>query len=179
MPKFIAIEAGRIANARQLYEATSMPVADIAKSLGIGLTTLMKRRKVWGWTPRNRRLADLDAAAKAEIPVEQIRETAAPALKVAEKLTLLDRVRAAVESELKAIEAVLDRVEAAQLRSTDAERAARTLATLVRTLKDMALLEKPETPQSGEESEEQFRDIEEFRRRLAERLDRLRRGGET
>lgn len=179
MPKFIVIEPERIAQARHLYETTAMPVADIADLLGIGLTTLMKRIKLWGWVPRNRRLAELDAAAKAEVPLKAIREAAAPAIAVAEKATLLARVRAAVESEIATIEHVLQRVEAAQLRSTDAERAARTLATLVRTLKELTVLERPAETASGEESEGEFRDIDEFRSKLAERLDRLRASGKT
>jgi hypothetical protein len=73
MPKFRVIEPEEIARARQLYEGTSLPVHDIARSLGIGTTTLMKRVKLWGWTPRNKRLAELDAAAKAEVPLEVFR----------------------------------------------------------------------------------------------------------
>lgn len=173
MSKFIVIEPEQIAHAQHLYEGTSVPVADIAKMLGIGLTTLMKRVKLWGWKPRNRRLADLDAAAKAKVPVEDIRRAAASASATVEKATLLGRVRAVVESEIVAIESVLRRVESAQLRSTDAERAARTLATLVRTLRELAVLEKPAPTDNGEGSEGEFRDIEQFRRSLAQRLDRL------
>jgi hypothetical protein len=46
----------------------------------------------------------------------------------------------------------------------------------VKTLREVAALqrdEKPET-QSGEGGEDEFRDLEEFRSELAERLDRLR-----
>lgn len=178
MPKFRVIEPEEIARARQLYEGTSLPVHDIARSLGIGTTTLMKRVKLWGWTPRNKRLAELDAAAKAEVPLAEVREAAAPAIAVVEKATLIERVRAAVESEIAAIESVLQRVESAQLRSSDAERAARTLATLVRTLKELAALERPIETETGEGSEGESRDIDEFRRDLAERLDRLRAGAE-
>ena len=73
-------------------------------------------------------------------------------------------------------EAVLARVEGAKLRSTDAERAARTLATLVKTLREVAALQRDEKPeQASGEGEDEFRDLEEFRSELAERLDRLRR----
>jgi hypothetical protein len=182
MAKFIVIPPEEVIKARQLYEGTSMPVADIARMLGIGETTLLKRARLWGWTPRNRRLAELDAAAKAQIPLAEIQETAAPARKIFEKLSLVERVRSAVESEIVAIESVLRRVEAAQLRSTDAERAARTLATLVRTLKELTALEKPEvkTGEEGrDEASDEFRDLDEFRSKLAERLDRLRASGEA
>jgi hypothetical protein len=181
--KFIVIPPEAIAKARHLYEDTGVPVADIAKMLGIGQTTLLKRAKLWGWTPRNRRLAELDAAAKANLPLEKIRAAAAPARKKLTQLALFKRVRSAVESEIVAIENVLRRVEAVHLRSTDAERAARTLATLVRTLKELAALEQPADKPTGEESQSEasddFRDLEQFRRSLAERLDGLCAGGET
>jgi hypothetical protein len=177
MPKFLTIPPEEIARARALYEGTDIPVRDIAKMLGIGLVTLHRKINKWGWIPRNARLRGLDAAAKADIPLQEIVALAAPHVVTVENETLIDRVRAAVEREIIAIEAVLTRVEGARLRSTDAERAARTLATLVKTLREVAALqrdEKPET-QSGEAEADEFRDLEEFRAELAERLDRLRR----
>ncbi len=179
MPKFTVIPPEDISRARALYEGTEIPVRDIAKMLGIGLTTLHRKINHWGWVPRNARLRGLDAAAKADIPLEQIAALASPHVVPVEKETLIDRVRAAVEREIVAIDAVLARVEGARLRSTDAERAARTLATLVKTLREVAALqrdEKPE-PESGEGNQNEFRDLEEFRAELAERLDRLRRSG--
>lgn len=177
MPKFVAIPPEKIAQARQLYEGTSVPVYDIASLLGIGLTTLHRKMKLWGWKPRSARLREIAAAAEADISLDTIREIAAPALHVAENETLIDRVRAAVEREIVAIEAVLTRVEGARLRSTDAERAARTLATLVKTLREVAALQRDENSEAegDDASEDEFRDLEEFRSELAERLDRLRR----
>jgi len=138
MAVFIVIPPEKIEQARKLYEGTSVPVRDIALFLGIGVTTFLGRVKLWGWIPRNRRLADLDAAAKANVDLAAVAEIAAPAVATLQHLTLVDRVRAAVEREIAAIDAVLARVEGAQLRSTDAERAARTLATLVKTLREVA-----------------------------------------
>jgi DNA-directed RNA polymerase specialized sigma24 family protein len=77
MPSFKIIPPEDVAKARVLYETTSVSVHDIAKMLGIGTTTFMKRVKLWQWVPRNRRLAELDAAAKANVPVEKIRKLAA------------------------------------------------------------------------------------------------------
>jgi hypothetical protein len=176
MVKFIVTPPEKIEQARQLYEGTSLPIRDIAAMLGLGVTTFVKRTRLWGWRPRNRYKAELDAAAAAGVDLAEIRKVAAPSIAVAEKETLIDRVRSAVEREIVAIEAVLTRVEGARLRSTDAERAARTLATLVKTLREVAALqrdEKPET-QTGEAEADEFRDLEEFRTELAERLDRIR-----
>lgn len=174
MPKFIVLPPEKIAEVRQLYEGTNVPVRDLASICGLGVTTFLKRVKLWGWKPRNYRMRDYDAAAQRDI--ESIREIAAPAIAIAENETLIDRVRTAVEREIVAIEAVLARVEGAKLRSTDAERAARTLATLVKTLREVAALQRDEKPeQASGEGEDEFRDLEEFRSELAERLDRLRR----
>lgn len=173
MPKFIVLPPEKIAEVRKLYEGTNVPVRDLASICGLGVTTFLKRVKLWGWKPRNYRMRDYDAAAQRDI--ESIREIAAPAIAVAENETLIDRVRTAVEREIVAIEAVLARVEGAKLRSTDAERAARTLATLVKTLREVAALQRDEKPeQASGEGEDEFRDLEEFRSELAERLDRLR-----
>jgi len=174
MSKFIVVPPATIAQVRKLYEGTNVPVRDLASICGLGVTTFLKRVKLWGWKPRNYRMRDYDAAAQGDI--DAIREVATPAIAMAENETLIDRVRAAVEREVVAIEAVLTRVEGARLRSTDAERAARTLATLVKTLREVAALQRDEKPESenGAEADE-FRDLEEFRAELAERLDRLRR----
>jgi len=175
MAKFIVLPPEKIAEVRKLYEGTDVTVRDLASICGLGTTTFMRRVKLWGWKRRRLRLNDYDDAAKAE--VDSIREVAAPAIAVAESETLIDRVRSAVEREIVAIAAVLSRVEGARLRSADAERAARTLATLVKTLREVAALQRDEKPEDekGEGSEDEFRDIEEFRAELAERLDRLRR----
>lgn len=172
--KFIVVPPEKIAEVRPLYEGTNIPVDDLAAICGLGVTTFLKRVKLWGWKQRKLRMCDYDKAAEAE--VSAIREVSAPLTKLAENETLIERVRAAVEREIVSIEAVLTRVESAQLRSNDAERAARTLATLVKTLREIAALqrdEKPDPEKSGDADE--FRDLEDFRAELAQRLDRLRR----
>jgi hypothetical protein len=175
-----------LARAKHLYEDTGMLVEDIAKLLEISETTFYNRlRTSWRWKERNRRLADLDAAAAANVPLESVQNIAAPAKKTLEKVSLIDRVRSAVETEISKIEDVLRRVEGVHLRSSDAERAARTLATLVRTLKELTALEMPAGKREGkqgdssDEANDEFRDLEGFRRSLAERLDRLCAGGEA
>jgi hypothetical protein len=175
MPKFVTIPPEEISRARALYEGTLVPVRDIAQMLGIGLTTLHRKIKLWGWMPRNARLRGLDAAAKAEIPVAEIAALTAPHVAIVEQETLIGRVRGAVERELVAIEAVLARVEGARLHSSDAERAARTLATLVKALREVAALQRDEQPEAtGDDSPDEYHDLDAFRRELAERLDRLR-----
>jgi hypothetical protein len=173
MPSFRVIAPDQIARARQLYEGTSVPVRDIAALVGLGASTFARRVKLWGWTPRNRRLAEYDAAAKAGVDLAAIEAAAAPAKATLEHAHLIDRVRSAVEREIAAIDAVLARVEGARLHSSDAERAARTLATLVRTLRELAALETIAPDADKEESGDEFRDLEEFRRELTRRLEGL------
>ena len=175
MARFIVTPPDEIARARILYETTEMPMEDIARMLGMSKRTLNSRVKLWGWTPRRSRFRGLDAAASSQ--VAEIVALAKPDMAILEKETLIDRVRAAVEREIVAIEAVLTRVESASLRSADAERAARTLATLVKTLREVAALQRDEKPETekGEAEADEFRDLEEFRTELAERLDRIRR----
>ena len=172
-----------LARAKHLYEDTGMPVADIARMLDISQTTFYNRlRTAWHWKKRNERLDALDAAVVAAAPqVAEVREAAAPAKKILETVSMIDRVRSAVTVEIEKIEDVLNRAEGVHLRSTDAERAARTLATLVRTLKELTALEKPDDRREGKQGEasDEFRDLEEFRSNLAERLDRLRASGEA
>lgn len=180
MPSLIVIPPEKVAQARHLYEGTSVPVRDIAAFLGLGTTTFMRRVKRWRWRARNRRFADLDAAARAEAPPAGIGDLAAAPAAAPEQAALVARVRAAVEREIVAIENVLSRVEGVRLRSQDAERAARTLASLVKTLRDLHALGKAagEDGGEGEEREDQFRDLDEFRRELSERLDRIRAAGD-
>jgi transposase-like protein len=169
-----------LARARHLYEDTGMPVSDIARTLEISQTTFYNRLKQWGWKKRNQRLDALDAAAVAAVPqLQEVREEAAPARKILETVAMIDRVRSAVTTEIEKIEDVLRRVEGVHLRSTDAERAARTLAMLVRTLKELTALEAPGgKPEEGQsEASDEVHDLEEFRRDLTERLDRLRASG--
>ncbi|GEM_PF-1743266 len=175
-----------LAHAKHLYENTGMPIADIAKYLGIGTTTFYNRlRTAWRWKKRNRQLAELDAAAEAAAragateAVEEIREIAGPLMKTLEHESIVDRARSVVVTEMRKIEDVLKRVEGVHLRSTDAERAARTLASLMRTLRELTELERPGERAGEKSKEDEFRDLEEFRRDLTERLDRLRSRGEA
>jgi hypothetical protein len=176
MAKFIAIPPEKIAQAKELYEGTSVPVRDIATLLGLGLSTFIRRTRNWGWKPRNARLADYDAAAKAGFDLDMISEAVAPELATVKHATLVERVRAAVEREIAAIETVLHRVENARLRSQDAERAARTLATLVKVLREVNALEEKSEAEGEPARDDEFRDLEEFRQELARRLDTIRRG---
>jgi len=175
----IIIPPEKVAEARHLYEGTAVPVHDVAMFLGISAQTLHRRIRKWKWRRRNRRLAELDAAAMAEIPLGEIRAVAEAPVAVLQHVSLIDRVRSAIEREIVAIENVLSRVDGVRLRSQDAERAARTLATLVRTLRHVNDLKEAGVDDGSKEREDQFRDLDEFRRELSARLARVRAAGDS
>jgi aminoglycoside phosphotransferase (APT) family kinase protein len=82
---------------------------------------------------------------------------------------LAARIRAAVERELNRVEET--RARLAPDVPAEAERAARTLAALVRTLHALDAVER-RAP--AEPEEEEIRDLDEFRRELTRRLAAIR-----
>lgn len=85
--------------------------------------------------------------------------------------TLARRVQLVVERELDAIETVLNAIGPAD--PTEAERAARTLASLARALKEVMRLTAPEESCDADDEDPIPRDLDEFRRELARRLEAL------
>jgi hypothetical protein len=90
-------------------------------------------------------------------------------------IALIERVTRAVERELSQIEVIVGghHVKAAQ--RTEAERRARTLASLARTLTEVRKLRADEHRVKPQDDPDRPRDLEELRRRLSERLERMRR----
>lgn len=141
-----------IARVRQLYEESDMPVVDICKMLSVSRNTLHRRAKNMNWTLRNR-----NTARKGMRAASKHREVIA-------------RIRDVVEQEIGAIEAAVSSVERQNL-PADPERAARTLASLVKTLNELKRLEQAaHTPEPQHDAQD---DIDTLRQTLAQRLDRL------
>lgn len=89
---------------------------------------------------------------------------------------LIDRVTGSIERELTQIETIIGAHRVDPHRRTEAERRARTLASLARTLSELKRL----GPQSGEgkvkpadDDDAVPRDLDEFRRELSRRLDQM------
>jgi hypothetical protein len=121
-----------------------------------------------------------DAVARAAIAKRQVRGRTAvervndppPATGIA----LVERVTRAVERELSQIEVIVGGHHVKPQQRTEAERRARTLASLARTLTEVRKLRADEHKMKPQDDPDRPRDLEELRRRLSERLERMRRG---
>lgn len=92
---------------------------------------------------------------------------------------LLERVSRAIERELTQIEVIVGGQYVAPRQRTEAERRARTLASLARTLREVTTLRLSEKKEKREDDDAVPRDLSELRLALARRLDQLVAGAKT
>jgi hypothetical protein len=171
-----AISPEMLAEARRLYEQTRVPVDDIAAMLGIGARSFYTRLRKWDWKRRMLRIPQASPPALADsapLPrTEPVADAPQPTAVVAPPVPVAERIQRAVERELHAVEQIV-----AKLRpSTDAgeaERAARVLASLARTLQEVARLDRvpAATEQAKEDDDRGPDDADDFIRGLARRMD--------
>ncbi len=169
-----------ISEARRLYERTNVPVRDIAALVGLSERTLYVRIHKWKWAMRCDRMPDkvIDAQIAPELlPAQPASGDSQMAEATADNAGLAERMQRAIERELAAVETLIAKLGTAPENAADAERSARTLAMLSRVLRELAKLRQDEQAedQNVDTNEEQFRDLDDFSRELAEQLDRLRR----
>jgi hypothetical protein len=119
-----------------------------------------------------------DEAARAAIARRQVRgkrsavdRLTAPPPVIG--LALVERVTSAVERELSQIEVIVGGSHVNRTQRTEAERRARTLASLARTLTEVRKLRAEEEKLKPPDEKLSPRDIEQFRLELARKLDRL------
>jgi hypothetical protein len=86
---------------------------------------------------------------------------------------LIERVVSAVERELVQIDAIVGKSHVLKAQRTEAERRARTLASLARTLTEVRRLRADEDKSKAKDDDTGPEDIEAFRLELARKLDRL------
>ncbi|MFS8039240.1 terminase gpP N-terminus-related DNA-binding protein [Xanthobacter sp. AM11] len=162
--------------ARQLY-LEGLPLAQIAARTGLSPGS------VYYWIDR-------EVAADGTVTLAPVcrRLTLAPGARAAAPARghLLARLWRAAERQLDEIEERLARAmpaagetEAAAPRAAgDAEKDARALAVLARTLRELSALEaEARKTRKAEAEHDTVRDLDAFRRELARRLDRLRADG--
>jgi transposase-like protein len=170
------------AQIRHDYEHTDKPVQDICLEHGTTPNTLRDRVRRWGWTPRRLPIPAegppptprIEPAAPPVPIVPQI-DTAAPAHDdaaapdPAEPAQIVPRLQGAVARVLPAIETILAKLAAGPTQPREMERAARALAALTRTLRELnTLLSQYRTPDYDDD--DMPKDIDAFRRELARRI---------
>jgi hypothetical protein len=158
-----------LARAQRDYEQTDKPVKEIAADLPCSLTTFYAIVKRSNWTQRSVSRPRRRATAEATPPPPD----ATPA-------AVVDHLQRTVERELDAIEKILARLpRLGDEGAVQAERAARTLASLTRTLNEVQRLRRAQaaagiTAQTESDDDDDMpRDIDEFRRELARRIDKF------
>ncbi|ABE39210.1 conserved hypothetical protein [Rhodopseudomonas palustris BisB5] len=177
-----------LANAKHRYEETDELQDSIATDLRISRRTLDKLAKREGWKLRkDRPPRELPQALRLEMVATEALAEAATDPPLPESMTddpegtpaapsLAFRLEAAVEKELRKVEALRGAFGTPANRSIEAERIARTLATLTETLfKVRRLREAGASPLSAPDDEVPA-DADEFRRQLAHRIEALVRG---
>jgi DNA-binding Lrp family transcriptional regulator len=168
----------KIAEAKHLYENTPVPVDDIAAMLGISRRTLSNRVNEWGWRKRKTGAQDVMRVRRGAADGRQVVVSEALPHKGGgehpqapqDRIALAERIQAVAEREIAAVEQILRVLGAPEPAETEA--AARTLASLARTLRELVHLETL-PPTSEPVDDELPRDLDELRRALAHRLDRL------
>lgn len=176
------------AEARRLYEQTDTPAAEIATLVGAGTTKALCRkasRRGWkrhGWPHAGARIAAEGKAAALALPRPADTRRA-----------LVARLERTVAREIAAIDARLRRYagdEAAGRAAkggvdVDHERNAKALATLARTLRELAAIDRDRAGTTGraaqaaerenaEDDDDEFpRDADALRETLARRLEQL------
>lgn len=176
-----------LAKARHLYEKTLAPVDDIAAMLGLSKTPFYRRVKELGWERRRASHGTFEfarAMTGTMLEPEQATNTDAPAdplppaashTAVSEEArhALALRIQRVAERELDAIERILDMLGPSS--QPEADRCARTLAGLSRTLREITALNMPEKAIPADDPDDDTIpiDLDELRCELARRIDEV------
>jgi hypothetical protein len=166
---------------RKRYEETDDLQNVIAADVGISRGTLNRIAKAQGWQLRkDRPPRGLSPALKLDITAaEAVEQKTSPAAKAEngtdpdsprDAVSVADRLEAALEKELCKVESLRGESGPRGKRSVEAERIARTLATLTETLFKVRRLRHPGNI-SGSNDDDLPSDADGFRLALAHRID--------
>jgi hypothetical protein len=167
----------KVEETRLLYEAGAVPVRDCMANIGLKRDAFYTLVHTLNWQlrrpPMNAR-GDVSAATKARLAVapeeEQSPEIAVKPLSLDE---MIPKIEAALNREFAHVEHAL-----AHGAPRNAEKTARTMASLVRSLAELKRVKREaqgHETQSDGAGEPPARDLAELKAELARRLDRLRR----
>ena len=167
-----------IAEGKRLYEKTLTPMRDIAALMGISRRTLEKRIREWNWQRRqvSGRPIELLHAMRGAVMATLTDPSPSPVSIPADseiaqqRKEIAARIQSLVVQHLSAVEKVLAVLGAADV--LEAQRESRTLASLSRTVREIAALNASEQQVLPDEADDDPvpSDIDEFRRELARRI---------
>jgi hypothetical protein len=170
------------AQIRHDYEHTERPVDDICAEHGISAGTLRNRMRRWRWT-RRRAPIPLDGPPPAPALPLGFAAPALTALPEAETTTavppddrpIAERLQSAVARVLPAIEGTLATLATGAAHPRELERAARVLAALTRTLRELSgLLAQHQTKQPACERDQYTPEqVDAWRFELARKINAL------
>jgi len=168
---------------RHAYEHTDQPVEDICLQHGLSSGTLVDRVRRWGWTPRRAPIPAQGPPPTAAPPAIEAAPTGLASATLApehagalaqdahaeDPAVIGPRLRAALARVLPAIEAALARL-ATSTHPRELDHAARTLAGLIKTLRELkALLSEYPVPDPANDRGPD--DPDEFALELVRRLN--------
>ncbi len=167
---------------RYEYEQTTLTVEEIAARYRYSTSAIQSWARRYGWTRRRavlpregpppRPLPAPDVAPAAQTDGAAVASSAPgePALPDGTPLAL--RLQRTVERQLAALEAVVATLGATRPHAGESERAARALATLTRTLRELNALQN-QNPEPAAHDDSRSDDIDERRLALARKIDAL------
>ena len=184
MPARKQVAPERIAEGKLLYEETLTPTDEIGKRMGLSRSAFYLRVKEWGWKPRrySHGLGDANpepllpqpSAAVAETPAaaREISKLPAPAEEPGSAFEIRARNYARACGAVGRQIAIIENIQATLMpvQALQAERSARVLATLNKSLLEITEATKPDESMQADDDDAAPRDIDEFRRDLTRRL---------
>jgi hypothetical protein len=165
MTKKIEIAPSVVADGKRLYETTDTPTRVIAATMDISRGCLNDRIAEWGWQ-RRRHTKALPAPAANEAEIAQ-QPALPPALEP--PLPFAERLRRVIDAEMQVAERTLKVLGPGS--SAEAERTARILATVSRTVHEIKATAEGRVSTNEADDDPVPVDIDEFRFALAGRIE--------
>ena len=167
----IEIAPELVAEGKRLYETTDLPIHDIAARMGLTRGTLNNRIREWKWTRRRYSASVTSATAPISPPpaaAVAFEPTASVPAADAPPLPFAAWKARVIAAEMAAIDRTLAMLGPAS--SAEAERTARILAMITRTVQDIQTTAEGQTSTNETDDDPVPSDIDEFRLALAQRI---------
>ncbi|NIX76884.1 hypothetical protein [Microvirga terricola] len=154
------------------FHRRSVTIPDIAMFIGVSETRFRRLRETWGWPPRREALAQAGKGGATDATAEPAEGERAIDDRTNSALSLREAALSLAQVTRRRIEALVRDQRSG--RRTDHDKAARTLASLAKTLTTaQALLEQEDTKDDIEPKNEPHRSINDLRDELARHLERI------